>query len=236
MIRLDRRAAFCVKVNTMTDQAVETLFLSTIPGATPSKWAHRFKARGSVVQLVTQDEQSQTLFLQPQNPPRYLPQLGYLRWRADQTWQELVAADGLDPDEIHVVRLYDEAPVIMVSKDHLLAAWTDDDGDVTVEELAGETFWDPKDYASAPVTDPLDTPEEVAAGERMAIQLAATGSGYTLLPASVARMFGQKDVLVLPTNVHPGWEVGLAWRKAADSELIQDFIGVTKGRRPRSSR
>lgn len=220
----------------MTDQAVETLFLSTIPGATPSKWAHRFKARGSVVQLVTQDEQSQTLFLQPQNPPRYLPQLGYLRWRADQTWQELVAADGLDPDEIHVVRLYDEAPVIMVSKDHLLAAWTDDDGDVTVEELAGETFWDPKDYASAPVTDPLDTPEEVAAGERMAIQLAATGSGYTLLPASVARMFGQKDVLVLPTNVHPGWEVGLAWRKAADSELIQDFIGVTKGRRPRSSR
>lgn len=220
----------------MTDQAVETLFLSTIPGATPSKWAHRFKARGSVVQLVTQDEQSQTLFLQPQNPPRYLPQLGYLRWRADQTWQELVAADGLDPDEIHVVRLYDEAPVIMVSKDHLLAAWTDDDGDVTVEELAGETFWDPKDYASAPVTDPLDTPDEVAAGERMAIQLAATGSGYTLLPASVARMFGQKDVLVLPTNVHPGWEVGLAWRKAADSELIQDFIGVTKGRRPRSSR
>ena len=220
----------------MTDQAVETLFLSTIPGATPSKWAHRFKARGSAVQLVTQDEQSQTLFLQPHDPPRYLPQLGYLRWRADQTWQELVAADGLDPGEIHLVRLYDEAPVVMVSKDHLLAAWTEDDGDVTAEELAGETLWDPKDYASEPVTDPLDTPEEVAAGERMAIQLAATGSGYTLLPASVARMFGQKDVLVLPTNVHPGWEVGLAWRRAADSEIIQDFIGVTKGRRPRSSR
>ena len=226
----------CVKVKVMTDQPVETLFLSTIPGATPSKWIHRFKARGSEVQLVTQDEQSQTLFLQPHDPPRHLPQLGYLRWPADRTWQDLVADHGLDPDEIHLVRLYDEAPVVLVSKDHLLAAWTADDDDVGAEELEGETMWDPAEYASAPVSDPLDAPEEVAGGERMAIQLAATGSGYTLLPASVARMFGQKDMLVLPTNVHPGWEVGLAWRRAADSDLIQDFIGVTKGRRPRSSR
>ena len=220
----------------MNDQPVETLFLSTIPGATPSKWVHRFKARGSEVQLVTQDEHSQTLFLHPHDPPRYRPQLGYLRWRADGTWQDLVTADGLDPEELHLVRLYEEAPVVMVSKDHLLAAWTEDDGDVGADELTEETFWDPAAYASEPVTDPLDSPDEVAAGERMAIQLAATGSGYTLLPASVARMFGQRDVLVLPTNVHPGWEVGLAWRRAADSDLIQDFIGVTKGRRPRSSR
>src|SRR5699024_1971573 len=81
----------------MTNQAAETLFLSTIPGATPSKWIHRYTARGSHVQLVTQDEQSQTLFLQPSDPPRYLPQLGYLRWRADQTWQDLVTGAGLDP-------------------------------------------------------------------------------------------------------------------------------------------
>ena len=160
----------------MSDQAVETLFLSTIPGATPSKWLHRYAARGSAVQLVTQDEQSQTLFLQPHDPPRYLPQLGYLRWRADQTWQELVTEAGLDPAEIHLVRLYDEAPVVMVSKEHLLAAWTEDDGDVGADELADETFWNPADYASAPVTDPLDAPEEVAAGERMAIKLAATGA------------------------------------------------------------
>ena len=220
----------------MSDQAVETLFLSTIPGANPSKWLRRYAARGSNVELVNQDEQSQTLFLQPHAPPRYLPQLGYLRWRADQTWQELVAAAGLDPDDIHLVRLYAEAPVIMVSKEHLLAAWTEDDGDVGAEDLADETFWDPAEYASEPVNDPLDRPEEVAAGERMAIQLVGTGSGYTLLPASVARMFGNKYVLALPTSVHPGWEVGLAWHRDADSDLIQDFIGVTKGRRPRSSR
>lgn len=220
----------------MSDQATETLFLSTIPGATPSKWVARFQGRGSSVRLITQDEQSQTLFLHPHDPPRHLPQLGYIRWRADQTWQEMVAAHGLEPEEIHLVRLYAEAPVLVVSKEHLLAAWTDDDGPVGFDDVAGETFWDPDDYAAESVTDPLDAPEQVGAGERMAIQLAATGSGYTRLPASVARMFGQKDVIVLPTDMHPGWEVGLAWRKAADSELVQDFIGVTKGRRPSSSR
>jgi len=220
----------------MTDAAVETLFLSTIPGATPSKWVQRFTTRGANVQLVTQDEQSQTLFLQPHDPPRYLPQLGYLRWRADASWQDLVAWYKLDPEALHLVRLYHEQPVVVVSKDHLLAAWTQDDGDVGTDELADETFWDPTEYAPPPVTDPLEAPDQVGVGERMAIQLAATGSGYTLLPASVARMFGQKDVIVQPTNIHPGWDVGLAWRKAADSDLIQDFIGVTKGRRPTSHR
>lgn len=70
----------------------------------------------------------------------------------------------------------------------------------------------------------------------MAIQLVSTGSGYTLLPASVARMCGQKDVLALPTSIYPGWEVGLAWPRAADSDMIQDSVGVTNCRRPRSSR
>ena len=131
------------------------------------------------------------------DPPRYLPQLGYLRWRADPDLAELVAAHGLDPEDIHLVRLYDESPVIMVSKDHLLAAWTEDDGDVGTDDRS-ETFWNPADYASDPVSDPLDAPEEVAAGEQMAIQLVATGSGYTLLPASVARMFGQKTSSCCP--------------------------------------
>src|SRR5699024_9025139 len=178
---------------------------------------HRPPARGSHVVLVNQDEHAQTLSLQPHDPPRHLPQLGYIRWRADQTWQELVTAHGLYPDELHLVRIYEERPVVVVSQDHLLAAWSEDDGEVGAEDVADEMFWDPQDHASEPVADPLDTPEQVAAGERMAIQLAATGSGYTVLPASVARMFGQKYVVVLPASLHPGWHTGLAWRRAAAS-------------------
>ena len=35
---------------------------------------------------------------------------------------------------------------------------------------------------------------------------------------------------------HPGWDVALAWLKAADSELVQAFVGVARGRRGASSR
>src|SRR5699024_6352129 len=158
----------------MTDATVETLFLSTIPGATPSKWVQRFTTRGANARLVTQDEQSQTLFLQPHDPPRHLPHLGCFRSPADATWQAPSTTHPLDPAATDLVRLYHEKPVVLVSKDHLLAAWTHEDGDVGANELADETFWDPNEYAGRPVADPLESPDQVGAGERMAIQLAAT--------------------------------------------------------------
>ena len=119
------------------------------------------------------------------------------------------------------------------------------------------------------------------AGERMALEIAASGAGHVVLPMSVARMFGRKDVVVLPLASalddtvgmsradreaaatraeveadagdagtaaagpgeadddaarHPGWDVALAWLKEADSELVQSFVGVARGRRGNSSR
>ncbi|PXA76532.1 LysR family transcriptional regulator substrate-binding protein [Auritidibacter ignavus] len=218
----------------------QTLFLSTIPGATPSKWVHRFTSDGSTrrVQLVNHDESSQTLFLQPgpDGTVRGIPQLGYLRWRRDASWHQLVTAHGLDPDEVHLVSLYEEEPVIVVCLDHLLAAWDPQaDGPIPAEELT-EGFLDPADFAPPVAPDALEPPEVPGSGERMAIEIVATGTGFTLLPASVARMFGVKRTLTLPTTAHPGWQVGLAWRRDLDSPLIQDFIGVTKGRRPSSQR
>ena len=35
---------------------------------------------------------------------------------------------------------------------------------------------------------------------------------------------------------HPGWDVGLAWLKESDSDLVQAFVGVARGRRGTSSR
>ncbi|MFC7401525.1 LysR family transcriptional regulator substrate-binding protein [Citricoccus sp. GCM10030269] len=230
--------------------APETLFLSTIPGASPSKWVDRFTSRERRVQLVKRDVGTQVAFLAPGadgSPPRGLPQLGYLRWSRDSSPEELLRSGGVDPESVHVVRFYEEDPVVCIGRDHLLAAWdVDRDGPVSWTELETaldtDTRLDPEEFAPPPPEDPLEAPEVPGAGERMALEIVASGAGYVVLPASVARMFGRKDVMTLPLaqgpgpDRHPGWAVGLAWLKAVDSPLVQDFIGAAKGRRPRSSR
>ncbi|NUL47721.1 LysR family transcriptional regulator substrate-binding protein [Cellulosimicrobium funkei] len=221
----------------------ETLFLSTIPGASPSKWVERFTSRERRVQLVNHDVGAQVAFLAPGpggSAPRGLPQLGYLRWRLDSSPEQLLTAAGVDPGDVHVVRFYEEDPVVCVGQDHLLAAWdVEADGPVPASELDPAELMDPARFAPEPPADPLDAPEVPGTDERMAVEIVATGAGHVVLPASVARMFGRKDVVVLPVardDAHPGWAVGLAWLRAVDSQLVQDFIGAAKGRRPGSSR
>ncbi|MGO1183607.1 MAG: LysR family transcriptional regulator substrate-binding protein [Micrococcaceae bacterium] len=225
----------------------ETLFIVTIPGATPSKWVDRFTSRHRAVQLVNQDSSAQALHLRtPEDgaAPRGIPQLGYLRWRLDSTATEHLRSLDVGPEQVHVVTLYEEQPVVCVGRDHVLAAWDPDaDGPLPAEELEAldEAAVNPADFAPALASDadPLDAPEQPGAGERMALEIVASGAGYTVLPASVARMFGRRDLVTLPLvpdEAHLGWQVALAWRRDLDSELVQDFIGVARGRRPSSSR
>ncbi|WFP16689.1 LysR substrate-binding domain-containing protein [Citricoccus muralis] len=229
------------------DTVAETLFIVTVPGATPSKWVERFTSRHRAVQLVNQDEAAQVAHLRPAAEgelPRGIPQLGYVRWRLDASSSEVLTAAGIEPEQVHVVTLYQEQPVVCVGRDHVLAAWAPDvDGPLPAAELEAldDAEVDPRDFAPvvAPDADPLDVPEQPGAGERMALEIVASGAGYTVLPASVARMFGRRDLVTLPLEpsaAHPGWQVALAWRRDLDSELVQDFIGVARGRRPSSSR
>lgn len=293
----------------------ETLFLATIPGATPSTWVQRFSSRERTVQLVNHDESAQTAHLAHDDagmPLHPLPQLGYLRWpRGEDGASAVLRAAGLDPRHVHVVTAYSELPVVCVGKEHLLAAWdVDAEGPVPVSELDPAEHMDParftptpddafvretvgyedasvRETAAEPVPpapNPLDAPEIPGAGERMALEIVASGVGHVVLPMSVARVFGRKDVVVLPLACeldevvglsradreaaateaevqaetglgvagaeddagrapqdddaprHPGWDVGLAWLKESDSDLVQAFVGVARGRRGTSSR
>ena len=304
-------------------QPPETLFLATVPGATPSKWVDRFTSRERVVQLVNHDEAQQADHLRHDERGfalHLLPQLGYLRWRRDASVEDVLRAAGVDPRRVHVVRAYSELPVVCVGKEHLLAAWdVDADGPVPMTELDPAEEMDPARFAPAvqdteapdaaegpeaaetpddgtappsaasptqSVPNPMDAPEIPGAGERMALEIVASGAGHVVLPQSVARMFGRKDVVVLPLassldevvgmsraereaqamaaelaaeeagveperadelfgvtgehvaddGRHPGWDVGLAWLKESDSDLVQGFVGVSRGRRSGSSR
>ena len=118
----------------------------------------------------------------------------------------------IDDDGLHLIRLYDELPVAWVSKDHVVAAADE----VTLTDLANDTV-----LTSA-------TPHN--------IDLAALGEAVLYVPQSIARSQSRRDLVYLPITDAPPTTVGLAWLVDNPHELIEEFIGIVRGRTANSSR
>jgi DNA-binding transcriptional LysR family regulator len=119
-----------------------------------------------------------------------------------------VAAD----DDLHVIPLYREQPVVVAARDSVVAAFDA----LTMADLAGENVLDAQDAA--------------------AVDLVATGTAVALMPQSVARAHSRRDVVARPVTDAPDSGVGLAWPVAAQHPLIDVFVGIVRGRTERSSR
>lgn len=118
----------------------------------------------------------------------------------------------IDDDGLHLIRLYEEVPVAWVSKDHLVAAADE----VTLADLAGDDV----------LTDP--TPH--------AIDMVSIGEAVLAVPQSIARSMSRRDFVYRPITDAVPTTVALAWPKDSDDELVQEFIGVVRGRTANSSR
>jgi len=140
-------------------------------------------------------------------------------------------------DGLHLIPLYDEQPVVVVAKEHAVAAF--DEVDVT--DLADEHL----------LQDPDDVPEwrdvatEVREGTRypvpeltlkQAVESVAADAGVVVVPLSLARLHHRKDVVHVPVTGVPTTKVGLAWRTDDEDPRVQVFIGVVRGRTANSSR
>lgn len=119
----------------------------------------------------------------------------------------------IDTDDLHLIRLYEELPVAWVSKDHLLAAADDE---VALADLAEETV--------------------VSSVTGFHLDLVAAGEAVLLVPQSVARSHSRRDFTYRIVTDAPSTTVGLAWLKDNPHELIDEFIGVVRGRTANSSR
>ena len=110
------------------------------------------------------------------------------------------------------VELYRERSVVVLPREHPYA----DEIELSLADIA--------EFAR--------TPE----GESLADTLAVTASGVgvLVLPASLARMHSRKDLVSLPLRDGVEWPVFAAW--VHDDELVQDFVGVLRGRGADSSR
>jgi DNA-binding transcriptional LysR family regulator len=118
----------------------------------------------------------------------------------------------VDEDGLHLIRLYEEVPVAWVSKDHLVAAVDE----VTLADLADDDVF----------TDP--TPFH--------IDLAAIGEAVLHVPQSIARSQSRRDFVYRPITDAPPTTVAVAWLRDNPNELIDEFIGVVRGRTENSSR
>ncbi|WP_407316754.1 LysR family substrate-binding domain-containing protein [Isoptericola halotolerans] len=210
--------------------------LGYVPGATPGRWARTWRERLPGVELD-------------------LVQVGAADVPGALRGGEVEAAIArlpVDKDVFHAIPLYDELPVVVVSRDHLLAA-TEDDERVTVDDLADDVLWVPRDDVlfDAGVDRPGRRPEayddgtgtlvepEPATTEE-AVAWAAAGSGVVVVPMSLARLHHRKDVVSRVVDGVAEAPVGLVWRRDGPTEdvaeLVEEMVGIVRGRTANSSR
>jgi len=172
------------------------LAVGFVPGVTLTKWrtiwAERFRwVRLEVVEV-------------PQADQRRALEAG----EVDLCFVRLpLAAEGL-----HLIRLYEEQPVALVSKDHPIAAFEE----ISLADLAEETV--------------------ITNADQAGLDLVGVGEAVLQVPQSIARSYSRRDFVYRPITDAPTTEIGLAWRTDNPSELVEEFIGIVRGRTVNSSR
>jgi DNA-binding transcriptional LysR family regulator len=143
----------------------------------------------------------------------------------------------VDREGLHLIPLYDEQPVVVVAREHPVAAYEEIDvGDLADEHLLQDPGTVPawRDVATE-VRDGTRHPVP-AMTLRQAVESVAAEAGIVVVPMSLARLHHRKDVVAVRVTGVPTTKVGLTWRVDDEDERVQAFIGVVRGRTANSSR
>ncbi|WP_107658346.1 LysR family transcriptional regulator [Nocardia suismassiliense] len=122
----------------------------------------------------------------------------------------------IDRDGMSAIPLYREVPVVVVPKDHPISVFEQ----VSMADLADERMQDASDI-------------DAVSG---AIELVAAGVGVAVVPHSIARLHARRDLVYRTVTDVADTEIALAWPTERTSDLVEDFVGVVRGRSERSSR
>lgn len=193
-----------------------SLTLGYVPGGTPAKWARIWAERHPEIPL----QLSAVAAADAAASVR------------DGTVDVALLRPPADTSGLSVIPLYEETTVAVVPTDHLLTAVDE----ITSADLDGEPTLVPLDdvvdWADAPGT-PIDHRPETT---KDAIELVAAGLGTLVVPQSLARLYHRKDLTYRPIADAPSCPVALAFPAGPQSELVEEFIGIVRGRKARSSR
>ncbi|WP_371749634.1 LysR family substrate-binding domain-containing protein [Streptomyces sp. NBC_01283] len=201
----------------MTDsQATPSFRLAYVPGVTPTKWVRIWNERLPDVPLTL-------VAVSPGEAFELLrdggADAGFVRLPVDRT-------------DLSAIPLYTETTVVVIPKDHVIAAVDE----VTVEDLADEILLHPLDDTLPWESLPGQPANERPATTADAIELVAAGIGVLAVPQSLARLHHRKDLTYRPLTEAPESRVALSWPEDATTDLVEDFIGIVRGRTVNSSR
>ncbi|WP_406155636.1 LysR substrate-binding domain-containing protein [Streptomyces canus] len=201
----------------MTDSPEPPSFrLAYVPGVTPAKWVRIWHERLPDVPLellqVSAAEASDVLRDGGADA-------GLVRLPVDRT-------------VFSAIPLYTETSVVVVPKDHVVTAAEE----VTLEDLADEVVLHPLDDVIGWGRPPGEAAFERPATTADAIELVAANIGVLVVPQSLARLHHRRDLTYRPVTDAPQSDIALSWREDATTDMVEDFIGIVRGRTVNSSR
>ncbi|MFJ8494333.1 LysR family substrate-binding domain-containing protein [Streptomyces sp. NPDC094038] len=190
--------------------------LAYVPGVTPAKWVRIWNERRPGIPLtllqVPADEASGLLRAGGADA-------GLLRLPVDRTF-------------FSAIPLYSETTVVVVPRDHVITAAEE----VTVADLADEVLFHPLDDVFDWDAPPGEPAFERPATTEDAVELVAAGVGLLVVPQSLARLYHRRDLTYRPLTDGPESTVALSWPEEATTDLVEDFIGIVRGRTVNSTR
>ncbi|MCX5206536.1 LysR family substrate-binding domain-containing protein [Streptomyces sp. NBC_00237] len=193
--------------------------LAYVPGVTPTKWVRIWKERLADVPLT----------LVAASPAEVFDVLreggadaGFVRLPVDRT-------------DLAAIPLYTETTVVVIPKDHVIAAVEE----ITADDLAEELVLHPLDDTLVWEQLPGVPAKERPATTADAIELVAAGVGVLIVPQSLARLHHRKDLTYRTVTGTPESRVALSWphtESGEPTELVEHFIGIVRGRTVNSTR
>ncbi|MEU9241980.1 LysR family substrate-binding domain-containing protein [Streptomyces sp. NPDC048385] len=190
--------------------------LAYVPGVTPAKWVRIWHERLPDIPL--------TLHQVPAAEAASLMRAGdadagLVRLPVDRTF-------------FSAISLYTETTVVVVPKDHVITAAEE----VTVADLADEVLLHPLDDVFDWDAPPGEPAFERPATTEDAVELVAAGVGLLVVPQSLARLYHRRDLTYRPLTDGPESTVALSWPEEATTDMVDDFIGIVRGRTVNSTR
>ncbi|PWS48892.1 LysR family transcriptional regulator [Streptomyces sp. FT05W] len=201
----------------MTGSEVPPAFrLAYVPGVTPTKWVRIWNERlpGTPLTLVGVPAADAAGLLRDGGADA-----GFVRLPVDRT-------------DLSAIPLYTETTVVVIPKDH--AAFSVEE--MSVEDLADEIVLHPLDDTLDWERPPGRPAFERPATTADAVELVAAGVGLLVVPQSLARLHHRKDLTYRPLTGVPESRIALSWPEEKTTDLVEEFIGIVRGRTVNSTR